>query len=93
MEFQTLVEALSEFGLAGVIAALVILLGVFAAKRAGIVATGNHARLANIVLSAILYGLADNPEAETALLAVISSVLAGLFYQGLEYAGNKSRGY
>ena len=93
MEFQTLVEALSEFGLAGVIAALVILLGVFAAKKSGLVATGDHARLANIVLSAILYGLADSPEAETALLAVISSVLAGLVYQALDYAGSKSRGY
>lgn len=85
MEFQTLVDVLSAFGLPGLLAALVILFGVFVAKGSGLVATGNQARIANIVLSAILYGLGENPQSEGALLAVLSSLLAALAFEGLKY--------
>jgi len=86
---DTFVTTLSAFGWQGVLIALVVLSLVFVAKKSGIVATGNHARLANIVLSAILAGLGENPEAESALMAAISAMLAGLAYEGLEYLGNK----
>jgi len=85
MEFQTLVDALSAFGVPGLIATAVILLGVFLAKRGGLVATGNQARIANVVLSAILFGLGDNPQSEGALMAFLSSVLAALAFTGLEW--------
>ncbi len=91
MEVQTLIDTLSTFGVPGLIATAVILLGIFAAKKGGLVATGNQARIANVVLSAILYGLADNPQSEGALLAVLSSVLAALAYTGLEWLGSKSK--
>lgn len=84
MELQTLVDALSAFGLPGIVASLVILVGVYVAKRAGIVASGNHARIANIVMSAILFGLSDNPSSEGMLGALIASLLAGLAYEGLK---------
>lgn len=90
MELQTLVDTLAAFGWQGFVFAAVILIGVFVAKKSGLVATGNHARIANVVLSAILYGLGDNPQSEGALMAVLSSVLAGLAFQGLEYL-NKYR--
>lgn len=92
MEFQTLVDALSAFGLPGLLAALLILIGVFIAKRSGLVATGNQARIANLVLSAILAGLSDNPLAEGALLAVLSSLLAALAFTGLEYLAKNKAG-
>jgi hypothetical protein len=85
MEFQTLVDTLSAFGLPGLLAALVILIGVFVARQSGLVATGNQARIANIVLSAVLFGLGDNPQAEGALMAVLSSLLAALAFTGLEW--------
>lgn len=83
MEFQTLVDVLSSFGIPGLIAAVVILIGVYLAKRAGLVATANQARIANVVLAAIIYGL-TNPSSEGALMAVLSSVLAGLLHQLLQ---------
>jgi hypothetical protein len=82
---QLLVDTLTQYGLVGAIAAAVILIGVFFAKKAGLVATPNQARIANIVLSAVLYGLSDTPQSEGAIMAVLSSVLAGLAYEGLKY--------
>lgn len=90
MELQILVETLQAFGLPGLIAAFIILAGVFIAKRAGLVATGNQARIANIVLSAVLFGLGDNPQSEGALMAVLASLLAALAFQGLEYLSKKA---
>ena len=90
MELNTFVEALSSFGLPGMIAALVILVGVFVARKSGVVATGNHARLANIILGAILYGLNGSADSEAALHSIIASVLAALAYQGIGYLASKA---
>lgn len=89
MEIQTLLDTLQAFGLPGLLAALVILLGVFVAKRAGLVATGDQARIANVVLSAVLFGLGDNPQSEGALMAVLSSLLAALAYELIKFIGAK----
>ena len=84
MELTQLVEALKAFGLPGILGALIVLIGVFLARKSGLVATGDHARLANVILSAILFGLSGNPAAQTALESVIASVLAGLAYELLQ---------
>lgn len=81
---ELLVETLSTYGLFGLIAAAVILVGVYVAKKSGLVATGDQARIANVVLGAILFALGENPQAEGALMAVLSSVLAGLAYELLQ---------
>lgn len=83
MEFQTLVDVLSAFGVQGLIAAAIILVGVYVAKRAGLVATANQARIANVVMAAVIYGL-TNPQSEGALMAVLSALLAALAHKGLE---------
>lgn len=83
MEFQALVDVLSEFGIPGLIAAFVILVTVYVAKRAGMVATANQARVANVVMAAIIFGL-RNPSSEGALQAVIASLIAALVHVGLE---------
>lgn len=83
MEFQTLVDVLSAFGWQGLLAAAVILVTIYIAKRAGLVATANQARIANVVLAAVIYGL-TNPQSEGALMAVLSAVLASLVHKGLE---------
>ncbi len=90
MELSQLVEAFAAFGLPGLLTALVILVGVFIAKQSGIVATGNHARLANLVLGAILYGLNGSADSETALHSVLASLLAALAFQGIQYLSTKA---
>lgn len=89
MEFQTLVDTLGAFGLPGLGVAVLILIGVYLAKKSRLVVTGNQARIANVVLSAILFGLGDNPKAEGALMAVLASVLAALVYEGLGWLGKR----
>jgi len=84
MELQSLVAALTAFGWQGLVFALVILIGVFIGRKAGLVATGDHARLANIILSAILFGLSGDPSAQTALESVMASLVAALVYEGLK---------
>lgn len=83
MEFQTLVDVLATFGLQGLIAAALILIAVYVAKRVGLVATPNQARIANVVMAAVIYGL-TNPQSEGALLAVLSALLAAMAHKGLE---------
>lgn len=91
MEFQALVDVLKTFGVPGLIATACILLGIFAAKKGGLVATGNQARIANVVLSAILFGLGNDPKAESALMAVIASVLSALAFTLVEWIGNRTK--
>lgn len=90
MEIQTLIQTLQSFGLQGLIATAFILLVVFAAKKGGLVATGDQARIANVILAAILYGLNSNPQSEAALQAALSSVLAALVYTFLERLGKRT---
>lgn len=90
MELQNLVDALTSFGLPGLLTALVILISVFIARKSGIVATGNHARLANLILGAVLYGLNGSAGADTALHSVLASLIAGLAYKGIEYISSKA---
>jgi 4-hydroxybenzoate polyprenyltransferase len=86
--FDGLLEALKAYGLPGLAIAAVILVGVFLARRAGLVVNGDIARVANIVLGAILAGLSNDPEVQKALLAALSSVLAGLAYELLKWIGS-----
>jgi hypothetical protein len=83
MEFQNLVDVLSAFGWQGLLAAALILIAVYVAKRVGLVATPNQARIANVVMAAVIYGM-TNPQSEGALLAVLSALLASLAHKGLE---------
>jgi len=89
MELQELVNFLISYGTPGLIATALILLVVFAAKKSGLVATGNQARFANLLMGAVLYALGDNPKSESALMALLSSVLAALAFTGLEYLGKR----
>lgn len=87
--FQALIEALKAFGLPGVGAVAVILIGVFAAKKVKLVVTGDQARIANLVLAAIVYGLSGDPAAESALNAALAAVLSALVYELLDWLGDK----
>ena len=91
MELTALVEAFASFGWTGLLVALVILVGVFAARKVGIVATGNHARLANVILGAVLYGLNGTTDSETALHSVLAPLLAALAFQGIQYLASKAQ--
>lgn len=89
MELQTLIDAFMGFGWQGVAAVAAILVLVFVGRKAGMLATGNHARLANIVLSAILFGLSENPDAEKGLQAALASVFSALAFELLKWASGK----
>lgn len=77
-----LVKTATELGLPGILIALVVIVGVFLAKRGKLVITGNQARIANIVLSAILSGLdPSKPIDERAIIAAIASISSALIFE------------
>ena len=85
-----MVEALKAYGLPGLLAALTILVIVFIARKSGLIVTGDQARIANVVIAAILAALSGDPAAETALLTVLTSVLASVIYELLKLVSPKS---
>ena len=88
--FDELVKAASEmFGLYGLGAVLVILVGVWLGKRSGLVVGGNYARLANLALGATIAGLSGDPTAEAAVEGAIASIGAALLYKLLVLAKDK----
>ena len=89
MPFNQLFAALAGFGLPGILLSLVIVVSVFIARKAGLVANGNQARIANLVLSAILFGLGSDPGAETALYTALGSVLASVIFELLKYTRSR----
>lgn len=73
---------LTELGLPGILIALAVLVGVFLAKRSGLVVKGDHARAANLVLAAILSGLAETSSVdERAIVAAIASITSALIFE------------
>jgi len=77
-----LVDFAQTLGLPGVLVALVVIVGVFLAKRGGLVVNGNTARLANVILAAILSGLADTGSTdERAIVAAIASIVSALLFE------------
>lgn len=88
--FDELIRAAGEFGPTGLALALVVLVLVYAARLGGLVVDGKWARIANIVLSAVLAGLNPlDPAATETLVAVIASIASALIYEALKYAGEK----
>ncbi len=87
--FDALIEALKVYGLPGLGVAALVLVGVYLARRGGLVVGGDTARLANVALAAVLSGLSGDPQADRALLAAVSSVLAALMYELLKFLGNQ----
>lgn len=75
-------QPLLALGLPGLLIALAVLAFVFFAKRGNLVISGASARIANLVLSAILSGL--DPAAsmdERLILASMASIISSLLYE------------
>lgn len=90
--FEQLYTELAAAGLPGLLVALVVLVGVFLARRGGIVVNGNQARLANLVIAVIASGLDPlNIDAESGLVAVIGSIVSALLFEGMKLIGNKAQ--
>ena len=87
--FEEFVSFFIGFGWEGIVTGLAILLGVYGLRKAGLVATGNQARAANLVLSAVLYGLTSTNDPDAALMAGVSSLIAAFSYNLLELTGLK----
>ncbi|APU89237.1 MAG: hypothetical protein DYG85_06375 [Chloroflexi bacterium CFX1] len=88
--FEQFIGLAAEYGWQGMLFALVVLVLVYVARINGLVVNGNWARVANVVLAAILTGL--NPlesDAEKAIVAVIASLGSALLYEFIQFATKK----
>jgi hypothetical protein len=83
------VQTLQAAGLPGLLFAVLVLTGVFAAKRGKLVVTGDQARIANLALGVISAVLAPGADSEKALTGAIASVLSALVYEGLDWLRTK----
>jgi len=90
MELQQFLEAFAALGLGwkGLLFVVAVLGGVYGAKKGGLVATGDQARLANIVLALIMGVLTGNVE-EGAIISAISSIGSALLFELLSFVGSK----
>jgi hypothetical protein len=88
--FEQLFNELGAAGLPGLLVALVVLVGVFLARRGGIVVSGDQARIANLMIAVIASGLDPlNVQADDALVAVIGSIVSALLFEGIKLIGDK----
>lgn len=88
--FDQFVSIASSFGWQGLSLAIIVLVLVYVARINGLVVNGANARIANVVLSAILSGLNPlDPSAEQAIVAVIASLGSALLYEFIRFAQKK----
>ena len=88
--FDQFVSLASQYGWQGLAAALGVLVLVYLCRINGLVISGANARIANIVLSAIISGLNPlDPEASHVLVAVIASLGSALLYEFIRFAQKK----
>lgn len=75
-------------GLIGLILAVIIYFGVFGLKKFNVLVTGNHARLANVLLSAFLAASQqDLAQVEQVLIGLMASLLSAGFHELMTYIG------
>ena len=78
-------------GIVGLVLALVVYFAVFGAKRLGLVITGDHARLANVLLSGFFaVAQQDMTGVEQGLTALIASLVSAGIYRLSQYLQTKS---
>lgn len=88
--FDQFVSLAGSFGWQGLAFAVVVLVLVYIARINGLVVNGSNARIANVVLSAILSGLNPlDPDVEKAIVAVIASLGSALLYEFIRFAQKK----
>jgi hypothetical protein len=81
-------EYLNELpaGLIGLIMAVIVYAAVFGMKRAHIVVTGNHARLANVLLSMFFAASQqDMAEIEQVLVGLVAAVASAAIHETVTY--------
>ena len=90
MELEALLEAFAALGLGwkGLVFVGVILGGVFAAKKGNLVATGDQARLANVVFAFVMAALTGDVQ-EGAILGSLSSIVSALLFELVDYFSGK----
>jgi hypothetical protein len=75
-------------GLIGLILAVIIYFGVFGLKKFNVLVTGDHARLANVLLSAFLAASQqDLAQVEQVLIGLMASLLSAGFHELMTYIG------
>ena len=76
-------------GLLGLGVGLVVLVGVFLLGKGGVVITGDHKRIANVVLSILVAFSAVDFSAGAGLVAAIASVASALVYSLIKSFGSQ----
>jgi len=77
---QAFLDLVLSNGLLGLAVGLVVLVGVFLLGKGGVVITGDHKRIANVVLSILVAFSAVDFSDGAGLVAAIASVASALVY-------------
>lgn len=88
--FTDFLKLAGEFGVQGLLFALVVFVLVYVARMNGLVIDGKWARFANVVLATVLTGLDPlQPQMEESIVAVIASLGSALLYEFIQFATKK----
>ena len=89
--FELIVSIAQQYGAFGLGAGLLVLIGVFVAKRSGLVVNGDQARIANVLLAVILAGLdPSNADSLNLITAAIASLASALAFELLKLVNNRT---
>ena len=90
MQLEELLTSFAALALGwkGLVSLVVIIGGVWLAKKGGLAANGDQARLANVILGFIMAVLTGDVE-EGALVGSLSSLVSALLFELFQYVSGK----
>ena len=89
---QEFLDLVLNNGVLGVVVGLFVLVGVFLLGKGGVVVTGDHKRIANVVLSILISFSAVDFSDGAGLVAAIASVASALVFTLIKAVGEKASG-
>ena len=91
MSLEQFLELVKANGIEGLVIGLVVLVLVFAASAFKLTITGNQKRLANLILSLLLGGVALSGTTEdAAIVSAIASLASAGLYELIQWAARRS---
>ena len=89
---QEFLDLVLNNGVLGLVVGLFVLVGVFLLGKGGVVVTGDHTRIANVVLSILISFSAVDFSDGAGLVAAIASVASALVFTLIKAVGEKASG-
>lgn len=81
---EKILSIISSNGIEAIIAALFVLLAVYAFNRVGVIVSGEQKRLANVILSILIVGVdLLNAPIDDVFVAAFASIVSALIYNAL----------